>query len=54
MISLEVDELSLYIGDPYVINDKIQILQPTIKEIALFGEKEFFSVVHTITAIPSD
>ena len=54
MINLDVDELQLYIGDDYVINDKIRVLQPTIRQIAEFGEKEFFSVVHTVTAIPSD
>lgn len=53
-ISLDVDDLKLYLGDPYVINDNITILQPTIKQIAEFGERDFFSVVHTITAIPSD
>ena len=54
MINLDVDELQLYIGDDYVINDHIKVLQPTIRQIAEFGEKEFFSVVHTVTAIPSD
>ena len=54
MINLDVDDLQLYIGDDYVINDNIKILQPTIKEIAIFGERNFFSVVHTLTAIPSD
>lgn len=53
-INLDVDDLKLYLGDPYVINDNITILQPTIRQIAEFGEKDFFSVVHTITAIPSD
>lgn len=54
MTNLDADELQLYIGDDYVINDKIRVLQPTIRQIAEFGEKEFFSVVHTVTAIPSD
>ena len=54
MINLEVDDLKLYIGSEYAINDKITILQPKILDIAEFGEKEFFSVVHTVTAIPSD
>ena len=54
MINLDVDDLKLYIGDDYVINDHIVVLQPTIKDIAEFGERDFFSVVHTITAIPSD
>lgn len=54
MTGLEVDDLKLYIGDDFVINDNIKVLQPTIMQIAKFGEREFFSVVHTVTAIPSD
>lgn len=54
MIDLDVDDLKLYIGDDFVINDKIKIFQPTIRKIAEFGERDFFSVVHTVTAIPSD
>ena len=54
MINLDVDELKLYIGDDYVINDKIKVIQPTIRQIAEFGERDFFSVVHTLCAIPSD
>ena len=54
MIDLDVDDLKLYIGDAYVINEHISVLQPIIKDIAEFGEKEFFSVLHTVTAIPSD
>ena len=54
MINLDVDDLKLYIGDDYVINDKIKVMQPIIRQIAEFGEREFFSVVHTICAIPSD
>ena len=54
MTNLDVDDLKLYIGDDYAINDHIKVLQPTIRQIAEFGERDFFSVVHTITAIPSD
>ena len=54
MTGLDVDDLKLYIGDDFVINDKIKVLQPVIRQIAEFGERDFFSVVHTITAIPSD
>lgn len=54
MINLDVDDLKLYIGDDFIINDQIRVLQPTIRKIAEFGERDFFSVVHTITAIPSD
>lgn len=54
MISLDVDDLQLYFGDDYVINDKIKIHQPTIGEVVSYGEASYFSTVHTITAIPSD
>ena len=54
MINLEIDDLQLYIGSDYKINDSIVIKQPTILQVAEFGEKNFFSMVHTITAIPSD
>ena len=54
MISLDVDDLQLYFGDDYVINDKIKIHQPTIGEVVKYGEASYFSTVHTITAIPSD
>ena len=54
MINLDADDLKLYIGDDYVINNNIKILQPTIRQIAEFGEREFFSMLHTVTAIPSE
>lgn len=50
----EIDQLQLYFGDPYVINDKIIIKQPNIGQIMEYGEKKYYSMVHTITAIPSD
>ena len=54
MISLDVDELQLYFGDDYVINDFIKITQPTIGEIVKYGEAKYFSMVYTFCAIPSD
>lgn len=51
---LEVDELSLYFGDPYVINDYLTITLPKIGELVQFGEKQYYSMVQTITAIPSE
>lgn len=50
----EVDPLQLYFGDDYIINDKIKIKQAKIGDIVDFGEAKYFSVVHTLTAIPSD
>lgn len=54
MINLDIDELQLYFGDDYVINDYIRIKQPSIGEIINYGEASYFSTVHTLTAIPSD
>ena len=50
----EIDPLQLYFGDDYIINDKIKIKQAKIGDIVHFGEAKYFSVVHTLTAIPSD
>ena len=54
MINLDVDELQLYFGDDYIINDNIVITQPTIDGVVAYGEAQYFSMVHTLTAIPSD
>ena len=54
MIDLDVSELDLYFGDDYVINEYITITQPTIGQIVRYGEAPYFSMVHTLTAIPSD
>lgn len=54
MINLDVDELQLYFGDDYIINDHIKITQPTIGQVVDYGEANYFSTIHTITAIPSD
>ena len=54
MIDLDVDALYLYFGDDYVINDKIKCAQPTIGQIVDYGEAQYFSMIHTLCAIPSD
>lgn len=48
--NVEIDKLQLYLGEPFKLNDKILILQPTVGELIRFGEKEAFSVVHIFTA----
>jgi hypothetical protein len=53
MIDLEPSELELYFGDDYVINERIIIHQPIVGEIVM-REREYFSIIHTLTAIPSD
>lgn len=50
----EIDQLQLYFGDPYVINEHLAIMQPNIGQIVEFGEKKYYSMVHTLTAISSD
>ena len=54
MIDFDVDSLLLYFGDDYVINDNIKIHQPTIGELINYGEAAYFSMIHSICAIPSD
>ena len=54
MTDLDISELALYFGDDYVINEYITITQPTIDQIVRYGEASYFSMVHTLTAIPSD
>lgn len=54
MIDLDVDALFLYFGDDYIINDKIKLRQPTIGDVVDYGEGQYFSMIHTLTAIPSD
>lgn len=50
----QYDELKMYFGEPYWVTDKICIKQPTIGEICEWGEKEYYSMIHTLTCIPSD
>lgn len=51
---IEIDELKMYFGEPFKLNDKITIYQPTIGDIIKFGEKQYYSVISTLTCIPSD
>ena len=51
---IDVDPLKLYFGDPYVINQYVTIYQPTIGDIIEYGEKAYYSMIQTLTAIPSD
>lgn len=50
----EIDELKLLFRDDCIINDKITIHQPTVREIKEFGEKDYYSMVTTLCSIPSD
>lgn len=50
----DVDYLRIYFGDPYVINDKITLKHPRLSDIIEYGEKEYWSFISSVTAIPSD
>lgn len=50
----EIDELTLWIGEPYVINDKIKVFQPNLMQILAFGERQYFSVIQTLCSTSSN
>ena len=45
-----IDRLQLYLGEPYVLNDKLTIKHPTVGDIIRFGEQRAYSVVHIFVA----
>jgi hypothetical protein len=51
---LNCDELSIYRGRDIPITPKIIVTQPTLDQIERFGEKRYFSAVHTLTAVGAD
>lgn len=51
---LIADELSLYFGEPYVVNNYITVTIPKIGELVKYGERQYYSMLQTITAIPSE
>lgn len=50
----EIDKLSLYFGDDFIINDFITVHNPTIGDVIKVGEAEYYRALHLLTAIPSD
>ncbi len=48
------DELQMYFGDDYVINNKITLHQPTVGDVIKLGEKDYYGMIHSLTAIPTD
>ena len=50
----DVDDLKIYRGSDIRITDKIVVTQPTIDQIIEFGEKRYFSAVHTLTGVGAD
>jgi len=50
----DVDDLKIYRGSDIRITDKIIVTQPTIDQIIEFGEKKYFSAVHTLIGVGAD
>ena len=50
----EYDELKVYRGKDIYITPKIIVTQPTLDQIEEFGEKRYFSAIHTLTAVGAD
>lgn len=53
LLSKQKDHLQIYFGETLNLG-KIEVRQPTLGEIIAFGEQEYFTLVHTIIATPSD
>ena len=50
----EVDELLVYRGKDIKLTDSVTVKIPTLEEIAVFGEREYFSTVYTFTSVGAD
>lgn len=48
------DELQVYRGKDFIINENIKIHQATLGEICDWGEENYFSFVYSFTATPTD
>lgn len=44
----------MYFGEDIIINDYIKIHIPTVGEIVEYGERDYYSMIFSLTAIPSD
>lgn len=49
-----MERLKIYFGEDYKISPHITIRQPTIGDIIEMGEKNYYNMISTLTAIPSD
>lgn len=48
------DELKIYQGYSIKINDFVTIRQPTLGEICNYGERRYYSMIHTLCSVGSD
>lgn len=50
----KISELFCWCGEPLIINDKISVQQPTIRDIILNDEESYFSAVSTLCSTSSN
>ena len=48
----ENDELKIYRGEDFIVSKHIKIHQPSLGEICNYGEREYYSMLHQLTATP--
>ena len=48
------DELKIYGGKSYYINDYISVKQPKLGKIKKYGERKYFNMVHTLCSVGAD
>lgn len=54
MYEYDNDELKIYLGCDIPITSKIIVTQPSIYQIAQFGEKKYFDAVRLLTSVGAD
>ena len=48
---LYIDELQLYVGRDFQVNDYIKIHIPRVGEIVDYGEKEYYQMIYSCLAL---
>lgn len=49
-----MDKLQIYFGNDLVINERLRVRQPTLRDVIQMGEEEYYDMVFALTAISSD
>ena len=49
-----IDDLKIYRGEEYNINNHISIRQPSLEEICNYGDKSYFNMVYTLCSVGAD
>lgn len=49
-----IDDLQLFRGGDYIINESITISHPTLNKICDYGEQKYYAMVSSLCATPSD